>query len=264
MIIGMSHRYVGMPALTQTAGPTEIAEPAEVPSVAVVIDVMRAFTVAAWVFARGAERIVLAASEEEALALKGSHAGWLALKDGAPAAGYDAVNSPGLVRVLELGGRTVVVKTTAGTVGAMAVEKVMRTAMETDGETGVEAALVLCASFVVAGATARFLRVADDGRVTFVITGEGGRADEDLACAEYIARRLGGGDGASDVDVAPYLRRARESRAAADLTAGVRRGYRGVHPDDVELCLEVDRFPFAMVALREESMLVLRPVEIPR
>jgi 2-phosphosulfolactate phosphatase len=218
MMFGMSHRYVGIPELT------EIAEPAEVPSVAVVIDVMRAFTVAAWVFARGAERIVLAASEDEALALKGRHEGWPALKDGAPAAGFDAVNSPGLIRALDLGGRTVVLKTTAGTVGAMAVENVMRTAVETD----VEAPLVLRASFAVAEATARFLRAADAEQVTFVITGEDGRADEDLACAEYLARQLGAGDGASDVEVAPYLQRARDSHAAADLADGVRQGYRGV------------------------------------
>ncbi|AEW99582.1 2-phosphosulfolactate phosphatase (plasmid) [Streptantibioticus cattleyicolor NRRL 8057 = DSM 46488] len=107
---------------------------------------------------------------------------------------------------------------------------------------------MLCASFVVAGATAGFLRAAGSGAVTFVVTGEEGRAEEDVACAEYVARRVGGG-GVEGVE--PYLRRARRSRAAADLAAGVRRGYAGVHRDDVELCLEADRFPFAMVARRE-------------
>ncbi|SNX56019.1 2-phosphosulfolactate phosphatase [Streptomyces sp. TLI_55] len=217
-----------------------IGELTEVPRVAVVIDVMRAFTVAAWAFTRGAERIVLASSEEEALALKESRPGWLALKDGPPAAGFDTVNSPGLIKSAELSGRTVVQKTTAGTVGALAVA---------------DAPLVLCASFVVAGATARLLRAAGHGPVTFVVTGEEGRADEDLACAEYIGRRIDG----DDVEAAPYLRRARASRAAADLAEGVRLGYRGVHRDDVELCLEVDRFSFAMVARREESLMVLRP-----
>ncbi len=211
---------------------------------AVVIDVMRAFTVAAWAFARGAERIVLAASEHGALELKEEHPGWPALKDGAPAAGFDAVNSPGLIRSADLAGRTVVQKTTAGTVGALAVAN---------------APLVLCASFVVAGATARFLRAEGAGPVTFVVTGEDGRADEDLACAEYIGRRVAVGD---EETAAPYLRRARDSRAAADLAEGLRLGYQGVHPDDVELCLEYDRFTFAMVARNEKSMMVLRPVEV--
>lgn len=218
-----------------------IAELVEPPSVAVVVDVMRAFTVAAWAFAQGAERIVLAESPAEALALKGRHPDWVALKDGPPAPGFDTVNSPGLLRSIDLGGRTVVQKTTAGTVGALAVK---------------EAPLVLCASFVVAEATARLLRTHECESVTFVVTGDDGQADEDLACAQYIARRATG----ADTDAAEFLRRAGESRAAAELTEGVREG---AHPDDVALCLELDRFPFAMVATLADSLMVLRPCAVP-
>nr|WSW65435.1 2-phosphosulfolactate phosphatase [Streptomyces sp. NBC_00995] len=218
-----------------------IAELVHVPSVAVVVDVMRAYTVAAWAFARGAEKIVLAGSLDEALELKAQHPDWVALKDGPPAPGFDAVNSPGLLRSVDLGGRTVVQKTTAGTVGALAVK---------------EAQLVLCAGFVVAEATARLLRARGSDRVTFVVTGEDGRADEDLACAQYIAGRAD----AKAPDAAGFLRRAAASRAAAELTNGVRRG---VHPDDVELCLELDRFSFAMVAASEDSFMVLRPHAVP-
>jgi 2-phosphosulfolactate phosphatase len=63
-----------------------------------------------------------------------------------------------------------------------------------------------------------------------------------------------------DVEADPYLHRARNSRAAADLAGGLRSGF---HPDDVDLCLEIDRFSFAMVARREESLTVLRPVAVP-
>ncbi|MFG2512429.1 2-phosphosulfolactate phosphatase [Streptomyces sp. NPDC048584] len=219
-------------------GIPELAEP---PSVAVVIDVMRAYTVAAWAFARGAEEIVLAGSSDEALALKARHPDWVALKDGAPAPGFDTVNSPALLRTYDLGGRTVVQKTTAGTVGALAVR---------------EASLVLCAGFVVAEATARLLRARGCDSVTFVVTGEDGRADEDLACAQYIARRAAG----AETDPAGFLDRAAASRAAAELAQGVRRG---AHPDDVALCLELDRFPFAMVATEADSLMVLRPYTAP-
>ena len=221
----MDTRFLGIPELTRT------------PSVAVVVDVMRACTVAAWAFARGAKKIVLAGSLDEALALKDSRPDWVALKDGAPAPGFDAVNSPGQLRSRDLAGRTVVQKTTAGTVGALAVK---------------DASLVLCAGFVVAEATARLLRERGGDDVTFVVTGEDGRADEDLACAQYIARRAAG----EAVDAEPYLRRAGDSRAAAELARGVRAG---AHPDDVALCLELDRFPFAMVATPEDSLMVLRP-----
>ncbi|MEW2069311.1 2-phosphosulfolactate phosphatase [Streptomyces sp. NPDC007346] len=221
----MKTRFLGIPELVG------------VPPVAVVVDVMRAFTVAAWAFAQGAEKIVLAESPDEALALKACHPDWVALKDGPPAPGFDTVNSPGLLRSIDLGGRTVVQKTTAGTVGALAVK---------------EASLVLCASFVVAEATARLLRARAHDEVTFVVTGEDGRADEDLACAQYIARRATG----TGTDAAGFLHRAAESRAAVELAEGVRQG---VHPDDIALCLELDRFPFAMVATSEDSLMVLRP-----
>ncbi|WCD90855.1 putative 2-phosphosulfolactate phosphatase [Streptomyces xanthophaeus] len=214
---------------------------AEVPSVAVVVDVMRAFTVAAWAFGQGAEKIVLAGSLDEALALKARHPDWVALKDGPAAPGFDTVNSPGLLRSMDLSGRTVVQKTTAGTVGALAVK---------------DAPLVLCAGFVVAEATARLLRTRRSGSVTFVVTGEDGQADEDLACAQYIARRVT----EADTDPAEFLRRAAESRAASELAQGVRQG---VHPDDVALCLEIDRFPFAMVATSEGPLMVLRPHAMP-
>ncbi|WP_275467461.1 2-phosphosulfolactate phosphatase [Streptomyces noursei] len=218
-----------------------IAELFEAPSVAVVVDVMRAFTVASWAFARGADKIVLAGSLEEALALKARHPDWLALKDGPPAPGFDTVNSPGLLRSMDLGGRTVVQKTTAGTVGALAVR---------------EASLVLCAGFVVAEATARVLRTRGCNGVTFVITGADGQAEEDLACAQYIARRAT----EARTDAAEFLRRAAASRAAAELAQGVRQG---AHPDDVALCLELDRFPFAMVATSEDSLMVLRTCAVP-
>ncbi|MFE4618331.1 2-phosphosulfolactate phosphatase [Streptomyces sp. NPDC056747] len=225
----MDARFLAIPDLVDT------------PPVAVVIDVMRAYTVAAWAFAQGAEKIVLAESLDDALALKARHPDWVALKDGPPAPGFDAVNSPAMLRSVDLGGRTVVQKTTAGTVGALAVK---------------DAPLVLCAGFVVAEATARLLRERGSDQVTFVVTGEDGRADEDLACAQYIARRVT----EPDTDAAEFLRRGAESRAAAELAEGVRRGS---HPDDVALCLELDRFPFAMVATWEGSLMVLRPHAMP-
>ena len=228
IVIGMDARFVS------------IAEMDRTPSVAVVVDVMRAFTVTAWAFARGAESVVLAATLDEALALKARHPDWVTLKDGPPAPGFDAVNSPGMLRSADLGGRTVVQKTTYGTVGALAAR---------------EALLVLCASFVVAGATARLLRARANGAVTFVVTGEDGQADEDLACAQYIAGTAAG----AETDAVAFLRRAEASGAAARLADGAHRGLQGIHSDDVALCLELDRFPFAMVAALEGSAMVLRP-----
>ncbi|MFG2123074.1 2-phosphosulfolactate phosphatase [Streptomyces sp. NPDC048710] len=213
------------------------------PDVAVVVDVMRAFTVAAWAFRRGAEKIVFAGTQEEALELKARNPGWLAFQDGPPVPGFDLANSPARLRSLEVRGRTVVQKTTAGTAGALAVA---------------DARLLLCASFLVAGATAEVLRRARPDTVTFVVTGDGGRAEEDLACAQYIAARTD----SPTADPAPYLDRARHSDAAARLAEGVRLGWEGVHPEDVPMCLRANTFPFAMAATRMDGHLVLRPVGV--
>jgi 2-phosphosulfolactate phosphatase len=89
----------------------------------------------------------------------------------------------------------------------------------------------------------RALRAAEVETVTFVVT----EGDEDSAFADYLTAILSG----ENVDAAPYLRRAELSAAADELR---RRGpdprHPGVHPDDVELCLTLDEFDFA---LRTES-----------
>jgi 2-phosphosulfolactate phosphatase len=69
-----------------------------------------------------------------------------------------------------------------------------------------------------------------------------------------------GGPSRPGTDAAEFLRRAGESRAAAELAEGVRQG---AHPDDVAPCLELARFPFAMVATLEDALLVLRPCAVP-
>lgn len=84
----MRATFTGVPGLSST------------PEVAVVVDVMRAFTVAAWAFHRGAERIVFAETLDEALELKARHPGWLAFQDGPVVPGFDLANSPAQLRAV--------------------------------------------------------------------------------------------------------------------------------------------------------------------
>lgn len=228
---GMNSRYLSIAELTET------------PKTAVVIDVMRAFTTAAWAFHRGAEKIILVKELEDALRLKAAYPDVVTLKDGEPAPGFDTVNSPALMREADLTGRTVVQKTTNGTVGAVAVQ---------------DAELIVCSSFPVAGATARLLRERNRDDITYVVTGENGTAKEDLACAEYIAGLLA--DPATDA--APFLDRAANADAARLLAEAGQTGTGAVHPDDAALCVELDRFGFAMVAAPEGDLMVLRPHQI--
>ena len=218
---------------------TGIAEAPAAPAVAVVIDVMRAFTTAAWAFAGGAEKIVFAAAQAEALDLKARNPGWLAFQDGPPVPGFDLANSPVQLRSLDVRGRTVVQKTTAGTAGALAVAG---------------AGTLLCASFAVALPTADLLRRMRPEAVTFVVTGDDGRAEEDLACAQYIAACVD----SPTTDPAPFLARAAASPAAAALTEAAHHGHPGIDPADVPLCLTPNTHPFTLTATRDPH-LTLRP-----
>jgi 2-phosphosulfolactate phosphatase len=212
-----------------------------VTGVAVVIDVLRAFSFAAFALDAGAERLILMDDLDETLALTSRIPGSLAGKDGRPRDGFELLNSPGQVlERTDLDGRTIVHRTSAGTIGAVAAR---------------HASHVYGGSFVVAEATVRRVLDVRPSLVTFVITGDGGRSEEDLSCAEYLRARLSG----ERPDPAPYL--ARAEAAGQRLRRAVELGYEGVHVDDVDLCLDLDRFDFALRAQDEDGLLTLRKDE---
>lgn len=204
---------------------------------AVVIDVMRAYTVAAWALHLGASKLVLVNDVEEAVAVAASMPESLLFKDGAPDPRFHLHNSPRQLLDLDVGGRTIVQRTTAGTRAAVAAQG---------------ADHLFCSSFVVASATAKALRNIDVEDLTFVVSG-GLSADEDLACAELIAQLVDG----SSPNGRPFLDRAFASAAAEDLRDGVSKGFRGVTEHDVSMCLELDRFDFAMNVQRTDGWLTL-------
>ena len=200
---------------------------------AVIVDVFRAFTTAAFCVAAGAREIVLVADHEHALALKRDDPSLFLTGeiDGRPIAGFDVGNSPSAIERLDLTGRRVVQRTSSGTQGVTAA-------------TGARG--IVLGSFVIAEATVRYLRhVADD--VTIVAMGAAAResSEEDEQCASYLAASLAG------------------TRPADH--GVVLRTPLGDWPDwfprrDAELALEIDRFDFALPVAREDGLLVARPV----
>ena len=88
----------------------------------VVVDVIRAFTTAAYAFGAGAAEIYLVADVEEALSFKAAHPGTIALGEnrGLRPVGFDYPNSPAMVSRADLTGRTLVQRTSAGTRGVVA------------------------------------------------------------------------------------------------------------------------------------------------
>ncbi len=205
--------------------------------VAVVIDVLRAFTFEAWAFERGAARMLAVDDADRALQvardlLPGSLAA--GERGGRPLEGFDLGNSPLALAAFDVSGRTIVHRTSAGTQGLA----------RTRG-----ADTVLAASFVTADATARYLRAHGIEDVTFVVTGDslGRDGDEDLACAELIAARAAG----DDPDPHRYLARVATSDAGRMFGPD---GPSWAPPEDLALACEVDRFDFALVAEQADGL----------
>jgi 2-phosphosulfolactate phosphatase len=209
--------------------------------VVVVVDVLRAFTLAALALARGATAIRCVATVEEALAERAANPGSLAMGEvgGRRVEGFDLTNSPTDLAGFDVDGRLLVHRTTSGTQGVVAAAP--------------RATALYAASFVCAGATARAVAATAPAEVTFVLTGVDHRdGDEDRACADYIAAVLQG----ADPDPQPYLARVAASDAGrmfvpdddADFPAG-----------DLDHATALDAVDFAMPAEVEDGHPTLRP-----
>lgn len=205
----------------------------------VVIDVIRAFSNAAYAFSIGAESITLVSGVEEALELKALIPGSLVMGEvgGLPPEGFDFGNSPTEILQQDLRGKPLIQRTSAGTQGAVRCA---------NAET-----LYAC-SFPVAGATLRAIHQVKPDEVTFVITGD--EDGEDRSCAEYLEARLKG----YTPDPAPYLDRVWN---AAELRRMPLERFPSLK-SDLDFCTRLDSCPFAMPISRENGRLVMRPLRI--
>ena len=202
---------------------------------AVIVDVFRAFTTAAYCIAAGAREVVLVGDHEQALALQREDPALFLTGEigGKPIPGFDVGNSPSIIERLDLGGRRVVQRTSSGTQGVVAASAANGIAL---------------GSFVIAGATARYLaRVADEVTIVAMGPSVSDESDEDLACATYLAA---------------VLRGERPPMPRVPLLAdGATEGWPSWFPRrDAELALQLDRFDFALPVTREDGLLVARPV----
>ena len=141
--------------------------------VVVVIDVLRAFSTAAYAFAAGAESITLVGDVDEALALKSKMPSALIMGEvmGVRPKNFDFGNSPTEIAQKNLRGKHLIQRTSAGTQGVVR---------------SVNAEKLFTASFVVAKATVIAIRQLEPAEVSFVITGRYFDS-EDKACADYLA-----------------------------------------------------------------------------
>ena len=236
------------------------SEAAAARGVVIVIDVIRAFTVAAYAFAGGARELWLVRTVEEAFALRDQLlAASGATAEGGPSAqppllagevggrlipGFDLNNSPSQMAAADVRGRLIIQRTGAGTQGAVGAEQATR---------------LLVGALVNARATAAAARrlaiEAGDGVITLLPTAFREQVGdalltpmEDEVCADYLTALL----------LAPDEAQATLARGVADLLASGRfADYTPDDPDqppaDIPAALATDRFDFALVGERREQ-----------
>ncbi len=148
---------------------------------AVVIDVFRAFTTAAYVMANGAARIYPVESVEAAFELKRSHPDWILMgeREGKQVPGFDYGNSPASVQDTDFTDRTVIQTTSAGTRGLF---------------NAYGADEILPGSFVMADAIVDYIKKREPETLSLVAMGWNGKhkSPEDELLAAYIEERLMG------------------------------------------------------------------------
>jgi 2-phosphosulfolactate phosphatase len=225
--------------------------------VAVVIDVLRAFTCAAFMVQLGAKKIVLLAEPEAVLKLK-QEEGCLAVGEvgGRMVPGFDLGNSPsGIVAAGRdfFAGRAVAQRTSAGVAGAIA-------AAHHFGPAGPAPGGILLGSYVTARAIARYIKAMTPPPdvVSLIAMGSAGRevTPDDEACADYIEHLLTG---------RPYnhvtsLQRVVEHECTQKFLRGDHTHYPASDP---VYCLQRDLFDFALVASLEDGRLVAKGIDVP-
>jgi 2-phosphosulfolactate phosphatase len=201
----------------------------------VVIDTFRAFTTAAVLLASGIEALYLVSELDEARTLANRVGALLCGEDqGRRPDGFDLSNSPYEVSErADLGGAIIVQRTSAGTRSVIAAIDAGATP-------------VYAASLVVAGATARAVRGHDT--ITVISSGLHGSepAIEDDLTALHIAHTITHNTPPPDIEEL-----VRTSDRAIELAESD-----WAHPDDVTIAASIDRYSFAMQALKSEDGLV--------
>ncbi|SEN81749.1 2-phosphosulfolactate phosphatase [Paenibacillus sp. OV219] len=196
----------------------------------VIIDVFRAFSVACYVTEGGVKNLLPVGSMDTAYQLKQEHPDYILIgeRGGVIQPGFDYGNSPYSIQDVDFNGRTVVHTTSAGTQGIV---------------NAVNADEIITGSFVNAQAIIDYIRLRNPQYVSLVCMGWGAveEADEDILFAQYVKNALEGksNDFQAIVHYLQFESRTGKFLDTVDASAP---------PEDFDLCLSLNRFPFVLKA----------------
>lgn len=217
--------------------------------VTIVIDVIRAFTVAGYAFANGAQALWLVRDIEEAQELQ-KHAPQALIGGKEPKTvlagevggrlipGFDFNNSPAMMAQADMHGRLLIQRTGAGTQGAVAVAHTPY--------------ILLCA-FTNAQATATYARklsAKTEDTITLFPTGaqeDFAYGNEDTLCADYVEALL-----QERSDTEQLLANSIAQLHTSDRFDLWKQGHTDFPYEDIAAVLDANRFNFVMVGIRKE------------
>ncbi len=204
----------------------------------VVIDVFRAFSTACYLAGNNADLIIPLADLDQAYAMKHAHPEYLLIgeRGGEIQDGFDFGNSPSALKNRDMTQKTVLLSTSAGTKGLLEAKDLAQT--------------VLTGSFVNAGATVERIREISPETVSLLCMGWNGEepADEDILCARYLEHALKGSP-VSFAEIVSFL--TYESTTKNFLN---QLGRTPSRLEDFSLCLQLDKFSFALQAAGTELL----------
>ena len=210
----------------------------------VIIDVFRAFSLEAFVFSQGAQKIIPVADVNEAFVLKKSNKDFILIGERSErmVTGFDFGNSPTAINNYDFSNKTIVHTTSAGTLGLV---------------NAMNASEIITGSFVNVSAIIQYIKDKNPKMVSLVAMGFRAESttDEDILCAQYIKNEL-----------------EEKPNNFEDMVSRIKRGTGArffdpankMHspPSDFDLCLEINKFSFVIKAERINEQFELRKVPI--
>lgn len=203
---------------------------------AVVIDVFRAFSTEAYIFANGAEKIIPVKNLEDAYALKKEHAEYLLVgeRGGKKPDGFDFGNGPSEVVNVDFSGKTVIHTTSNGTKGLIEATK---------------AETILTGSFVLADSIIKYIKDQNFQTISLISTSPETYTDnEDILLAYYIQDKLHN----KKIDEADLKTKLMMAPAHSFLLQEA-----NVPQADIDLCLDFNRFDFIIKKIFKNNILYL-------
>ena len=215
----------------------------EAEGLVIIIDVFWAFTTAAVAFSKGADKIILVADVDEALALKNNGIAHFAVGevDGIKPAGFDLGNSPFEIASVDVVGKTIVQRTSAGTLGVTEATKATKTYL---------------GSLIIADATVQQILSEKPDLVTLVAMGGDGiiRTDEDELCAIYMKNLLEGRQ--IDPDLIRSI-----IQCSDQVLKYANPKISHFHPEDLEFALDINKLDFAISVEKKQGLLIAQPTK---